>query len=396
MEREKIDQIVEENKEECLTFLQKIIQIPSETGNEYQISQFLQEILKQEGLQVETYSKEIERPNIISTWIGKEEGKIFMFNGHMDVFPPNVDDIGTYGPYSGKIHDGKIYGRGSADMKGGVAAAIMAIILLKRNGFQPNGIIKLALDVDEENGGKAGVEYLLSQDLLRADFGICMEASQGNIIADSDGRMSFCITYTSDSWFAGTRSQKKNAIAKMNIALQKIYEYDNYLKNNRYYGLQEGGAILSVTEIYASEGATNMNPGSCSITIDRRYTKGETVESATEELKNVLEELYQQDRDMAYQLKLIDASKQLEVDHDSLLIKTLQNVYYDYFDCVPPFLRRCGGGDACKITSQYHYPIPQFGPGAFDQLSIPDESLDLLQYLTYIKMYMNIVIKLLK
>ena len=396
MKKTEIINIVNNNKEKCINFLQKIIKIPSENGNEYDVSKFIQKELKQLNLKVKTYEKEKDRPNIIAEWTNDPSKKTFMFNGHIDVFPAN-EEPGIFEPFSGKIKDNRIYGRGAADMKGGVAAAIMAIKLLKENNFLLNGNITLALDVDEENGGKAGVEYLLEKNLLKADFGICMEASQGNIIADSDGRISFKISYKGDSWFAGTRKDEKNAIAKMYKALSKIYEYDAYLKKERYFGLQNGGAILSVTEIQASEGAVNINPGVCTITLDRRYTKGETVESATKELKHILDDLYKNDPTMEYELEVPDASKQIIVDHNCLLVKTIQNVYNNYYGTIPPFLRRCGGGggDACKIIDQYHYPLPQFGPGEFNQLSISDESLDINEFLDYIKMYMLIVLELL-
>lgn len=114
-----ISDFVEQNKEEAIRCFQEIIQTPSVTGDEEAVSFVFERWMTENGLTVQRFDSAPHRPNLIADWKGSQPGKRFVFNGHMDVFPPDPDDPGLYGPWSGKIVDGKLYGRGAADMKGG-------------------------------------------------------------------------------------------------------------------------------------------------------------------------------------------------------------------------------------------------------------------------------------
>src|SRR5699024_11897960 len=113
---------------------------------------------------------------------------------HMDAFPPTDGDDGIYGPFSGQVADGYIYGRGAADMKGGDAAALMAVTFLKRMGFDPKGSIEMSYLCDEENGSANGVKWLLKNGYLKGDFGICMEPTGGKVLVGHTGIYRITVT----------------------------------------------------------------------------------------------------------------------------------------------------------------------------------------------------------
>ena len=127
-----IDKIVEDNREEAISFLQECIMTPSVTGEELAMGEVIKNWILKSGFEPEWYEKEKNRPNVVTRWKGSKPGKQFIFNGHMDVFPPVAGNPGLYGPWSGKIVDGYIYGRGSVDMKSGLCAALMAMKYLKQ------------------------------------------------------------------------------------------------------------------------------------------------------------------------------------------------------------------------------------------------------------------------
>ena len=391
MNVESINAYVERYRDEAIQFLQELLQTPSPTGEELVVSEVTAKWMESEGLQVERHALDPLRPNLLAYWIGKSEEPKFMFNGHYDVFPP-VDDPRAPNPWSGEIKDGNIYGRGSVDMKGGLAAGIMAVKLLKRSGFMPNGTIIISCDADEEQGGEFGSKYLISKGLLKADFGISMEASEDLVIVDSDGRIAYSVTYKSDSWHAGTRSEQDNALQKAVKAIDALNNYDATLKRERYFSAKDGGAILSITSIKAGT-VSNMNPDTCTFTIDRRYTKGETPESSTRELRQILDGLKADDPEMDYDLEIPIISPRLAMDEKAPLIDSIIDTYNEFTGKTIRRGRRCGGGDTSKITDAYGYPLPQFGPGKFDQLCREDEHLEIDDYLLFIKMYMGIVVK---
>lgn len=172
-----ISEFVENNREEAIRCLQEIIQTPSQTGDELAVSKVFTRWMADNGLDVTAHCDVENRPNLLAEWNGSRPGKRFVFNGHMDVFPPDAKDSGLYGPWSGKIVDGYLYGRGAADMKSGDCGALMAVIFLRRMGFDPKGSVLLSYMVDEENGGGHGVRHMVKNHLIEGDFGFCMECT---------------------------------------------------------------------------------------------------------------------------------------------------------------------------------------------------------------------------
>ena len=138
-----ISDYVDTHRDEAIAFLQEIVQTPSVTGDEEPVSFVFERKMKEAGLEVKRLEAKPHRPNLYAEWFGTQKGKRFVFNGHMDVFPPDDRDPGYFGPWSGKIEDGYLYGRGSCDMKGGDAGVMMAVLFLRKMGFDPKGSIAL-------------------------------------------------------------------------------------------------------------------------------------------------------------------------------------------------------------------------------------------------------------
>ncbi len=274
-------------------------------------------------------------------------------------------------------------------MKSGDAAGILAMCFLKRLGFEPKGTLSLGLNCDEEQGGKRGVLYCINQGLLKADFTICMEASEDTIIVDTDGRIAWKVTFSSDGWHAGTRLNKVDALQMAHTAVEKINEYDKkVLFAQRYFGDRDFGAVISVTSVSAGlEGKTvNMHPAECTIWIDRRYTKNETVDSAEKELIELLDSI--PEAAGRYKLERLFASPRMSIDAEDKDIQDCMNAYRKVFGTQIRAGRRNGGGDAVKLSVAFGQKVPQFGPGIFEVLGTDDEHVYISQYLNFIKVYM--------
>src|SRR5262249_23154740 len=152
--RDRVLQTIDANRENAIAFLQKMIRIPSVTGDEANIQKFLASHLQGLGLKVDMWETDWEalkkhpayrpvdrgyegRPNIVATLKGADGGRSLLLNGHTDVIPVGGGEGWSDDPWSAKIKDGRIYGRGSADMKSGVASHIMAVEYLLRAGVKP-------------------------------------------------------------------------------------------------------------------------------------------------------------------------------------------------------------------------------------------------------------------
>jgi len=189
--RKRVLDRIDENREKSIAFLQKMIAIPSVTGDEAKIQKFLADHMAALGLKIdmwETNWHELKkhpayrpvdrgyegRPNIVATLKGTGGGRSLLLNGHTDVIPVGggrwSDD-----PWSAKIKNGRIYGRGSADMKSGVASHIMALEGLVAAGVKTKGDIHINVVVDEEVSGHGTLDTVIRG--YKADAGISGETS---------------------------------------------------------------------------------------------------------------------------------------------------------------------------------------------------------------------------
>ena len=113
-----------------------------------------------------------DRPNIIGMLKGAGGGPSLLLFGHVDTVPPGARSEWRHDPLGADIHDGRMYGRGTADMKSGLAAAFLAVDFLRRLGVQLRGDVLCMTNIEEEIGGSAGVLACVIQAGVRADVAL--------------------------------------------------------------------------------------------------------------------------------------------------------------------------------------------------------------------------------
>jgi acetylornithine deacetylase len=147
-------------------------------GGETRVNEFCKPRMDAVGLQTDLWEAEEGRANLVGTLVGTGDGRSLIFNGHVDVVPPGPDANWTRaGPWSGEVIDGAIWGRGSCDMKGGNAAALIAIKALLQVGLRPEGDVILEYVVGEEMmNTEAGTGATIDRGYT-ADAAIVVEAS---------------------------------------------------------------------------------------------------------------------------------------------------------------------------------------------------------------------------
>ena len=178
---------IEQITEEIIAFLQELVRIPTVNppGAEYRAcTELMGRKLSEFGYDVQSiaaegsseHTSQHPRINVIGRLPGRAARPLLHFNGHIDVVP--VGNGWSVDPFSGLLRDGRLYGRGTADMKAGIAASLFAIEALRRAGVQFHGTIEQSGTVDEESGGFAGVAYLAQHgfiDRAKTDFVIITE-----------------------------------------------------------------------------------------------------------------------------------------------------------------------------------------------------------------------------
>ena len=167
--REALQRRIESKRDELVALTVDLVRIPTTNppGDVYtECARFVGERLKSRGYDVEYVRAEgvrgdndrYPRTNVVGRVSGSEPGPCVHFNSHIDVV--EAGSAWTVDPFAGVVRDGRVYGRGSCDMKGGLAASMIAIEAILEEGIRFPGAIEISGTVDEESGGYGGVGYL--------------------------------------------------------------------------------------------------------------------------------------------------------------------------------------------------------------------------------------------
>jgi len=154
---------IERRRDELAQFCADGLKVPAENppGDTRAIADHYSAVLGRAGLPVERFEPQSTKVSLVSTQSGRATRPRFVFNGHMDHFPADDPALWSFPPYGGRIEDGKILGRGVADMRGGLTASLFAYLLLHERRVPLRGPLTLMLVADEETGGAWGTGWLL-------------------------------------------------------------------------------------------------------------------------------------------------------------------------------------------------------------------------------------------
>ncbi|MEG2930050.1 MAG: YgeY family selenium metabolism-linked hydrolase, partial [Oscillospiraceae bacterium] len=219
-------------------------------------------------------------------------GKTLLFDGHMDTVPVTDPAAWTYNPFAAEIHDGKIYGRGTSDMKGALAAmAVAAANFAKDNDKDFAGEICVAGVVHEECFEGIGARKISAS--VKPDYVIIGEASQLNVKIGQRGRAEIVLEVFGKAAHSANPEKGINAVYKMSGIIKAIQG----LVPTSHPVLGKG--ILELTDIksFPYPGASVV-PEYCRATYDRRLLVGETMESVLEPINTLLAQLMAQDKEL--------------------------------------------------------------------------------------------------
>ncbi|MDR1731088.1 MAG: M20 family metallopeptidase [Synergistaceae bacterium] len=290
---ETLERIVKKvDQEELTAFLKKAVQIPSDIetpGEESELAHFIAEKMKAEGIETElqmTTGVTGESPNVIATLKGTG-GKSVTFNGHIDAIPP----LDMKDPYSGRIENGLLYGRGASDMKSGIIAMAYAMIVIKRSGVTLPGDLVLSAVVGEEYGSFGARNYVTRKPL--PDYGVCGEPTGLKIGCAQKGLHWFEFNIPGKRVHSSVSSQGVNALKRLNQLMTLINEELEPKLNARTHHLL-GSSLVNLGKVWGGE-QPNVVPGDAHLQIERRYIPGETLNGVIAELQELVDKLNLED-----------------------------------------------------------------------------------------------------
>lgn len=354
-------------KKELNELLQRLIQIKSVNppGNEKEIASFIKGLLLKNNIPSELVPLEEGRSSIVAKIEGKEERNITLC-GHLDTVRV-IEEDWSKPPLQGIIEEGKMYGRGAADMKGGVAAIIYTLILLKRRGITPQKKVQLALTADEEWGYR-GAKTLVDQGFFdQTDFLIITEPTNLQVAVGEKGEVWIKAKFYGKSAHGSTPELGVNTVIpgskfvlEVSEEYKKLFNPDPLWGNNSInIGQFHGGVQVNVVPNYSE------------VQLDFRVI-------SEEDKKRALDLVRKKGQDIAEEFGV--QFKEEIFNYHPPIFTSLDNLYIQKFMQVAGvkeaiIVKYCTDGGT--IIPEKKIPFIIFGPGDIAQAHQNDEYIEL-------------------
>ncbi|MGE5654245.1 MAG: YgeY family selenium metabolism-linked hydrolase [Bacillota bacterium] len=250
---------------EVISFAQELVRIKSYTGQEEEIIKFIEKRMLALGYDHVVVDG---MGNCIGV-IGNGDTKI-LFDSHADTV--RVDDRRdwTVDPFGGEIRDGKLYGRGSVDMKSALAASVYAGSAIKRLGLDAGKTIYVCASIMEEDYDGENLSYIFRTGAIRPDYVVICEATTCRVCLGQKGRALFKVDLEGVSAHGSAPERGVNPIYKMGEIIRRVEALNSELAQ----GEGEHGTI-ALTKIECDAASLNAIPSRVSLYIDRRLVAGE-------------------------------------------------------------------------------------------------------------------------
>ena len=270
--------------------------LASSGGGEAEIANAIAATLRQGGLDVEIQEVAAGRSNVIGILEGRQQGRSLMLCGHMDT----VGVAGMDAPFDPVQKDGRIYGRGSQDMKGGLASMIAAVLRLAKNGGLAAGRMLLAAVVDEEYAS-IGADALVRK--WKADAAVVGEPTDMKIAVGHKGFEWVEITTEGVAAHGSRPADGRDAIMRMARVLARLEKLDHEIQSRKPHPIHGTGSLHASLINGGRELSTY--PDWCTLQMERRTIAGEPNRCAFLEVEKILDDLKSEDPEFKASAKFL-------------------------------------------------------------------------------------------
>lgn len=388
---------IEENWEREVEFLRGLVRRPSTLGNEAQVQRFVAEELRDMGLAPDVWEinhAEIARlpgyspvewsyagrPNVAAVLESSGGGRSLVFNGHVDVVPATPEHHWTHDPWGAEVVDGRMYGRGAADMKGGVAAMVYATRALMESGVELSGDLVLQTVIEEECTGNGALAALARG--YGADAGIIPEPFGRRLLEAQVGVMWARVTVRGRGAHAERASSSVNAVLAAVPLLEAVKELEAEVNEgpkppqfegiehplNYNVGVMRGGDwASSVPEECVFEVRISCHPGESLEEVEARFTARLLQAAASDPW------LSENPPDISFYAFRAEGCT---IDRNEPVVASLADCHGRVTGEEPVFFSFTGTTDARFFNLYHGIPTTCYGPSGAN-LHAPDEWVDL-------------------
>ena len=325
--------------------------VPGGSG-EAAIARYVADHLRAVGVEVQLQEVRPGRFNVVGILRGRGRGKSLMLNGHLDT----VGVAGMEDPFAARVENGRLYGRGAQDMKGGLAAALAAVAELAREP-RLEGDVVLAAVADEEYQS-AGTRALLRE--VRTDAAIVMEPTGLEVVTAHKGFV-WADVETQGRAAHGSRPEEgRDAIAFMGRVLGQIELLQAKLEAGPRHALLGSGSVHA--SLISGGQELSSYPEQCRLSLERRLIPGEDAGVLDQELREIVSELSARDRDFRARIAVGYSARPLETPRETLIVRVLARCAGKVMGRDATLGMQSGWADAA-LLGEAGIPSVLFGPG---------------------------------
>ena len=409
-----IDSTVNNMRDEIISFIQALVQSPSLANDEESVQKIIQSKLESLGLETKKVIVQFEsiknhpafcddgfspdsRVNVIGQWKNGDAAKSLILNGHVDVVPTGPETLWNESPWSGSVRDNRIYGRGSCDMKAGLASGIFAIQVLQAIGFKPKGNVMVQSVVGEESGGCGTLTNIVKG--YSGDAAVILEPTSLKVCPIQSGALTFRLKIPGQATHAAMRWDGISAIEKYNLIHQSIIELEKERHqsfNVKYYKLSDRVAPINIGTIKGGEWHSTVPE---SVMVEGRFGvfPGESALDAKNAFENHLKKVANSDVWLKENPPILEwfegqfESGQTNVNHS--IIRALKHAYKNVKNNSAILEGVTYGSDLRLFTNHADIPAVLFGPGDVRLAHSANENIEIEEVLTCVKIITNLIIK---
>ncbi len=392
---------IEARRDDLVALTQDLIRIPTLNPpgeNYFDICEYLAARLKGRGFAIEMVraygtpgdSDKYPRWNVVARHEGAHTGQCVHFNSHIDVV--EVGQGWTFDPFAATLADGKIYGRGACDMKGGLATSIIAAEAFIETWPDYAGAIEISGTADEETGGFGGVAYLAEKGFFTP------ERVQHVIIPEPLNKDRICLGHRG-VWWAEIETHGRIAHGSMpflgDCAVRHMGAVMHEMEETLFPALAQKRTEMPVVPEGAKQSTLNINsihggepvqedgfdglpapcvPDSCKMVIDRRFLMEEDLQEVKNEMLAILEKVKAERENFRYDISDLHEVRPTMTERDAPVVTTVTRAIEQVMDKAPEYVVSPGTYDQKHIDriGKMHNCIA-YGPGILDLAHQPDE-----------------------
>jgi succinyl-diaminopimelate desuccinylase len=359
--------------DELIALTRDLVRIPSvvrpgdPTATEAAVAAYVERWLRAEGFTIEVHEVAPGRPNVLASLGDAAAGPTLLLEGHTDVVTEGNAAEWSHAPFGGDLVDGRIYGRGSADMKSGLAAAMIAAAAIRRSGTRLGGRLVVGALVDEE-GDMIGARHLCTTDLGRAlSAAIICEPEQNELCLEQRGVVWARVTMRGRMAHGAMPEAGVNPITALGVLLREAPALERRLRRlcRRSPHLRPP-TVTPTVALAPVQGVpqSNVIPSVAQATLDVRLTPGPDAEAVAKEIDVACQQVMQACPGSTVEWQPVNGFRlATRVERSEPLVRAMVRGVRQATGRAPRFGGVPGSTDGTILRMTLGIPIVTCGPG---------------------------------